>query len=204
MLSIQRPEYRQMQLEINEMSIIQEHNGQREMLRQNSARFVLQLIEEKKLFVFGNDFADYQKTKSAVRSFTSHGETKNNFIFIDAARKIKAPYVCKTEIQKEDFRAKLDDDIAKKYNTAVFTTHELFKDQERSKPVLASLKGSADYGYNAKFVIMIYPQNQEQYEKGENQTLLFYVAKNKLSKGRGKFAYKPIPASAFIGEMENV
>jgi len=118
-----------------------------------------------------------------------------NIVIIDGVRKIK---VKAHGLEKDNIRADYLADLADDYDIPLITTGELRKNKE-GVVGQADIKGSADYGYNAKYALAM-EKNINESVDGDSYTVSCSVIKNKLTTAKPAFTLYPFPSSAYLTE----
>lgn len=173
----------------------------KERLRQHSFLRVNDYVSSGSLQIKSEDeYSDGNELRRLIDYFSEEG-VQDKYIFIDAVRKIRTPWL-RTQIEKEEWRADLLHNISNKHNIPIITTHEIIKDPfRRGAPKLSDLKGTGEYQYNAKFVAMLDYKDKDKFDKKEDFTINCTVVKNKLFSERGKLELVAIPQCAFFSEQ---
>jgi len=126
------------------------------------------------------DMTGFDGVEEKIREYQR--KDKKIIVCIDGLLNTEAPKSERTNFDKDEWRANITDYIANFYGIPVFTTHELKKTESKSI-VTEDLKGSGKFGFNAKFVILLTPEDTT--DEAKNKTVIANISKNKMSHIKG-------------------
>jgi len=126
------------------------------------------------------DMTGFDGVEEKIREYQR--KDKKIIVCIDGLLNTEAPKSERTNFDKDEWRANITDYIANFYGIPVFTTHELKKTESKSI-VTEDLKGSGKFGFNAKFVILLTPEDTT--DEAKNKTVIANISKKKMSHIKG-------------------
>lgn len=153
-------------------------------------------------------------TMSELRNHIAQSKHNNpRFIAgVDSVLRIDCTAAGLRGVDLDDYRADCLDEIAGMNDIPLLTSHEQRKrnTDEKAQPLtIEDTKGSGRYGYNAKFGVMVYPSDRKKFKEGQDNTVVAYVDKSKVSEETGGKSYLFNKAYSHLeevvdGNLENI
>ena len=167
--------------------------------------------QRRRSFMKFNDFVADKRfrclTKADVQNFSDikdiiQRSERPIILMTDAVYKMRNWMSYKDTVSNDDALADVLDDIANEFKVHFLTVMNLKKDRKGSVPTKDDIKGSTNYHYNAKYVGMLYPKDQKDFQSGVDKTVKYFVDKNKMSDYFPRINYDFIKEFSFMRELD--
>lgn len=152
----------------------------------NEADFLSRLSKERRLFIY--DQSEIQNATDLENSIQLNLRRKL-FVVVDGLFNLDIEETTEGSLRAKNIeRANALKRLVDVYRIPVICTAELRKNDKKDTkkpPVLDDIMETGKFKYNANLVLLLYPDNPEEYDTQESPTLNVKYAKNKLSHYRG-------------------